>query len=864
MKEGTQNYGSLSKTEEGCGDTAGSRPTWFTLTKPRIASDGAEDVTYSGSKRALLNRWMKKVKVRGGDLEAFIGPTDHCVEAMLRQHGGLGLEYNSLDRNIIDTAVWHRRKTQLIKAKREGINESFNGGSQRAALQSSEDEGGFDHETVKLLETERERMEWALVVGIGFFMAIIGVIVSRTADNLLEWKLESALEWLERDGDESYWYYGLAQHVATSTILAMFAFIPVAIAPVSGGSGIAEAKATLNGVVIANCTAISTCCCKAVSVICSVAASLPAGLEGPMIFMGLSIGENANRLVPRNRPAFDLLRTDRHRIDFAAIGCAAGVAAAFRSPVSGVLFAMEEGSSFWSTSLTWRCFLSACVTVITMYAIMSKVLGNGSGFHVSNMAVFNGIDTNSSSNLALGDSDHPEFYLWEYGMFMLVGSFGGIIGGLFCSANRALALLRRRLSFNIVQKGIEVFVIAAVTATLIWVLPSFFSRCGDIEPRRLGHTYYKQFTCEEGEYNELATLLLNPLGAKGITLLFTEDDPDAFSMSTCIIAGMTHLVILCVAFGMSISAGIFIPLLFIGACLGRALALICNIFLDEAWNIDPRTYAIIGAAATLGGVVRVLISLTAIVTHTTSLSFFMTPVMLTTLVAQNVGNWVSDRPGIYDVILQLRGVPFLEEECPVVGRNANIRARNVMRKNVVTVCAEMLVKDLVGILRSNNDPDFPVVDKQDGSLVGKISRIDLLALLSQQKVLVSMGEDEVVLSYSELDEARPDPRHLPTGDEIGEHLSHDDELKYVYIAPYMQIAPMSIQGHGSAERAYEIFRSLGLRSILVVDKHSRPIGIITRHELALLEEIGENEHKVKQKKRSTLLYSQPHKDTQFE
>mmetsp|Transcript_9023 Transcript_9023/g.18036 ORF Transcript_9023/g.18036 Transcript_9023/m.18036 type:complete len:119 (+) Transcript_9023:2504-2860(+) len=109
----------------------------------------------------------------------------------------------------------------------------------------------------------------------------------------------------------------------------------------------------------------------------------------------------------------------------------------FGEIVSGVLFAMEEGSSFWSTNLTWRCFLSACVTVITMYAIMSKVLGNGSGFHVSNMAVFNGIDTNSSSNLALGDSDHPEFYLWEYGMFMLVGSFGGIIGGLFCSANRA-------------------------------------------------------------------------------------------------------------------------------------------------------------------------------------------------------------------------------------------------------------------------------------------------------------------------------------------------------------------------------------------------------------------------------------------
>ena len=54
---------------------------------------------------------------------------------------------------------------------------------------------------------------------------------------------------------------------------------------------------------------------------------------------------------------------------------------------------------------------------------------------------------------------------------------------------------------------------------------------------------------------------------------------------------------------------------------GRAAGVIARKELQDAWNIDPRTYAIIGSAATLGGVVRVLISLTAIVTHTTSLSF---------------------------------------------------------------------------------------------------------------------------------------------------------------------------------------------------------------------------------------------------
>ena len=192
---------------------------------------------------------------------------DHHVEDMIRDHGGLGLEYKSVDRGIMDTAIWHRRKTKLIKDKRSCINESFKG-------EVKTEEGyDFDHEAVHQLEKEREWMEWALVVGIGFLMAVIGVMVSNTADYLLDRKLESAMEWLKWDkfdgssGSSFFWYFGLAQHVVMSVFLAMLAFVPVAIAPVSGGSGIAEAKAVLNGVVIPNCTAISTCACKAVSVI---------------------------------------------------------------------------------------------------------------------------------------------------------------------------------------------------------------------------------------------------------------------------------------------------------------------------------------------------------------------------------------------------------------------------------------------------------------------------------------------------------------------------------------------------------------------------------------------------------------------
>jgi len=71
-------------------------------------------------------------------------------------------------------------------------------------------------------------------------------------------------------------------------------------------------------------------------------------------------------IISSSRPMRRLsyIRVFFRRRDFTTSGVAAGVAAGFNAPIGGLMFALEDVSSFWTKSLTWFAFTGCVVSII--------------------------------------------------------------------------------------------------------------------------------------------------------------------------------------------------------------------------------------------------------------------------------------------------------------------------------------------------------------------------------------------------------------------------------------------------------------------------------------------------------------------
>ncbi|KAF9594409.1 hypothetical protein IFM89_031011 [Coptis chinensis] len=204
--------------------------------------------------------------------------------------------------------------------------------------------GGVDQELAFLIF-----LKWTLAFLIGLLTGVIATLINLSIENIVGFKLLAVARFVEEKRYVMCIIYFTMVNLVLSLVVVVLC---VMFAPTTIGSSIPEIKAYLNGVDTPNMFGAPQLVVKIIGSICDISAGLDLGKEGPLVHIGSCIasllgqagGPDKHHLKWRWLRYFN---NDRDRRDLITYGAASGVCATFRSPVGGVLFALEEVATWW-------------------------------------------------------------------------------------------------------------------------------------------------------------------------------------------------------------------------------------------------------------------------------------------------------------------------------------------------------------------------------------------------------------------------------------------------------------------------------------------------------------------------------------
>ena len=141
---------------------------------------------------------------------------------------------------------------------------------------------------------------------------------------------------------------------------------------------------------------------------------------------------------------------------------------------------------------------------------------------------------------------------------------------------------------------------------------------------------------------------------------------------------------------------------------------------------DSGTYALIGAAAVLGGMARMTIAGTVICLEASGNITYLLPLMITFAAARYTGNAINEP--MYDMQIRLKEMPFLEGSLHSLGMLNYQPVSSIMGQPIVAIHEIEKVSRVMDILTNTTHNGFPVISN-DGKLRGLILRKTLCSLL---------------------------------------------------------------------------------------------------------------------------------------
>lgn len=672
-------------------------------------------------------------------------------------------------------------------------------------------------------------LKWTMACLVGICTGVVAFVVNVATVNITEIKLLAITTYLN---EERYVAAALILGGSNLLLVLLSASLCAYIAPAAAGSGIPEVKAYLNGVDAPNILAPKTLLVKVVGSIGAVAGGLEVGKEGPLVHTGSCI---ASLFSQGGSKRFQLtwrwlryLKNDRNRRDLVTCGAAAGVAAAFRAPVGGVLFALEEVASWWRSALLWRAFFTtACVSVV--HQVANNYCQNG------NCGMF------GSGGISLFDMGQVSM---EVGLMALIpviilGIIGGVLGSFFTYLNGKIvkAYSEWHGKHGSLAKLIQAILVSCVSSLFMFGLP-WLATCTPCPstgnktcPSTSSSGIYKQYACASGHYNDLAGLLLSTKDDV-IKSLFNNDSTNEFRYDSLLLFLLSSFVLALVTYGTAVPSGLFIPIIIIGALYGRLTGKLMR-SLNGFKNLDEALFAYLGAASFLGGSMRMTVSLCVILLELTNSLLMLPLTMLVLLISKTIGDLFN--LSVYDQIIHIKGLPFLEEKPQPYMKHLTVL--EVCSCPPVTLSVVERVGNIMEALRMTDHNGFPVLETTSSSkyptLYGLILRSHLLVLLQGREFFSPDASNSINHGnkFCSADFAKPGSGNGTKIEDV--ELSAQEEDMFLDLHAYANTSPYTVAENISLAKAFSLFRQLGLRHLCVVPKTAGPsptTGILTRHD----------------------------------
>lgn len=364
------------------------------------------------------------------------------------------------------------------------------------------------------------------------------------------------------------------------------------------------------------------------------------------------------------------------------------------------------------------------------------------------------------------------YSVWELLIFVFIGCMGGMIGAIFNNTNERLTHWRiKHVNHSKLRRYLEVLCISSIVSIVCFGIPFIFHECIQV-PDTDGMSQqqvelidrFVQFGCPEGQYHPTASLFFTD-GNDAIKLLFHMHE-HTFPEKALLLFFVCYISLATVTYGIAVPSGLFVPSLLSGAAFGRLFGnLIYKIIPDKV--AFSNTYSLIGAAAVLGGMARMTISLTVILLEATGNEQFVLPLMISLFCARVVGSLFNT--DLYHIHIHLKpGVHFLDGELRAISGHHDLYAGHIMSKDLVFIRPIEKVATVYDLLATCDHAFFPVVDTEDRDILyGTVSRHILTTLLQQRAIGVAAN-----------------PSASPNRNIVQNHVTLEPNCNYVPLVPY--------------------------------------------------------------------------------